>query len=77
MHTEKFVIRGQWITLDRLLKASGVVPSGGAAHALVEGGEVTVDGKPESRKRARLHPGQEVYANGCRILLYAAAENEA
>jgi ribosome-associated protein len=55
-----FVVRGEFIQLDQLLKATGLVPSGGAAHAAVEAGLVIVDGAPESRKRAKLRPGQVV-----------------
>ena len=57
---ERFEVRGDFIQLDRFLKASGMTGSGGAAHLAVEAGEVMVDGQPESRKRAKLRPGQRV-----------------
>lgn len=56
----QFEIRGEYIQLDQLLKATGLVPSGGAAHAAVTAGEVYVDGSLETRKRAKLRPGQSV-----------------
>ena len=67
-----FPVRGDHIQLDQLLKALGLVGSGGAAHAMVEAGEVQVDGKVESRKRAKLRPGQQVRFAGEQIVLVAA-----
>lgn len=67
-----FTVRGDHIQLDQLLKALGLVGSGGAAHAMVEAGEVQVDGKVESRKRAKLRPGQQVRFAGEQIVLVAA-----
>lgn len=55
-----FAVRGDYIQLDQLLKACGLVMSGGEAHRVVEAGEVSVDGKRENRKRAKLRPGQRV-----------------
>ncbi len=56
----RFSIRGEYIQLDQLLKATGLASSGGAAHAAASAGEVTVDGQVETRKRAKLRPGQRV-----------------
>jgi ribosome-associated protein len=70
----RFAIRGEFIQLDQLLKATGLVHSGGAAHAAVEAGLVTVDGQPESRKRAKLRPGQRVDFQGERVELVGQAE---
>lgn len=67
----RFEVRGEYIQLDQLLKAAGLVDSGGAAHAAVEAGTVKVDGKPESRKRAKLRPGQRVSFAGETIELVA------
>ncbi|MDI3489658.1 MAG: ribosome-associated protein [Thauera sp.] len=66
-----FAVRGDHIQLDQLLKAIGLVGSGGAAHAMVEAGEVRVDGQVESRKRAKLRPGQRVQFGGEEIVLVA------
>lgn len=57
---EVLELRGEWITLDQLLKAMGWVGSGGEAHARVEAGQVSVDGKVETRKRAKLRACQVV-----------------
>ncbi len=69
----EFAVRGDYIQLDQLLKAAGLVDSGGAAHAAVEEGRVRVDGKPESRKRAKLRPGQRVRFGSEEIALVAEA----
>lgn len=53
-------VRGQYIQLDQLLKTTGLCHSGGFAHAEIEAGRVMVDGVVESRKRAKLRPGQRV-----------------
>lgn len=56
----RFAVRGDHIQLDQLLKATGLCGSGGAAHAAIADGLVTVDGKVDTRKRAKLRPGQQV-----------------
>ncbi len=55
-----FEVRGDYIQLDQLLKATGLCHSGGFAHAQIEAGGVRVDGRVETRKRAKLRPGQYV-----------------
>ena len=67
----RFAVRGEHIQLDQLLKAAGLVDSGGAAHAAVEQGQVRVDGTVENRKRAKLRPGQRVRFGGEEIELVA------
>lgn len=69
--TTSFAVRGDHIQLDQLLKAAGLVGSGGEAHAAVESGLVQVDGQPESRKRAKLRPGQRVDFQGETLVLVA------
>ena len=69
--TTPFAVRGDHIQLDQLLKAAGLVGSGGEAHAAVESGLVQVDGLPESRKRAKLRPGQKVDFQGETLVLVA------
>ncbi|THF56578.1 RNA-binding S4 domain-containing protein [Pseudothauera rhizosphaerae] len=70
--TQRFAVRGDHIQLDQLLKTLGLVESGGAAHAAVEAGQVRVDGAVETRKRAKLRPGQRVSFAGETIELVAA-----
>ena len=57
-------VRGDHIQLDQLLKTTGLCHSGGFAHAEIEAGKVTGDGVVETRKRAKLRPGQQVGYGG-------------
>ncbi|HYN29474.1 MAG TPA: RNA-binding S4 domain-containing protein [Dermatophilaceae bacterium] len=53
-------IRDEAIRLGQLLKLAGVAPDGSLARAVVEAGEVTVDGAVETRRGARVRPGATV-----------------
>lgn len=53
-------VNGDYIQLDQLLKTTGLCHSGGFAHAEIAAGKVSVDGVVETRKRAKLRPGQRV-----------------
>lgn len=55
-----FELRGEFIALDALLKATGLAESGGRAKALVAAGLVQVDGQVELRKTCKLRAGQQV-----------------
>ena len=55
-----FELRGEFIPLDSLLKATGLAESGGRARMMVVEGLVQVDGQPESRKTAKIRAGQTV-----------------
>jgi ribosome-associated protein len=55
-----FILRGDHITLDALLKATGLASSGGAAKMLIAEGAVTVDGVVETRRGRKLRVGAEV-----------------
>ena len=67
----QFAIRGEYIQLDQLLKATGLCESGGAAHAAIADGMVKVDAAVDTRKRAKLRPGQRVSFAGEEIVLVA------
>ena len=69
---QEFALRGDHITLDALLKACGMVSSGGAAKTLITGGEVQVNGATETRRGRKLRAGDEVLIAGQRIQLRAA-----
>ena len=64
-------VRGEYIQLDQLLKTTGLCHSGGFAHAEIEAGRVKVDGVVESRKRAKLRPGQRIAYGGEEVELVA------
>jgi ribosome-associated protein len=67
----RFAVRGEYIQLDQLLKATGLCESGGAAHAAIADGQVNVDGAVDSRKRAKLRPGQSISFAGETVELIA------
>lgn len=59
-----------------LLKAAGLADSGAQGKHLVADGLVSVDGKPENRKTAKIRAGQSVQCRGIRILLVAKVEGD-
>lgn len=63
----EFELRGEFIPLDSLLKATGLADSGGRAKTMVSEGMVQVDGQPESRKTAKIRAGQTVTVDNVRI----------
>ena len=67
-----FELRGEYITLDALLKATGLAPSGGIAKLMVADGLVQVDGRDELRKTCKIRAGQVVSLSGARISVIAA-----
>ncbi len=73
MKSIEFALRGEHITLDALLKASGLAESGGRAKAMVAAGLVQVDGQQELRKTRKLRAGQVVALAGTRVRVTAAA----
>ena len=48
------------IRLDQFLKLAQVVGSGGQAKQLIQGGQVSVNGQLETRRRRQLKPGDQV-----------------
>ncbi len=71
-----FAVRGEYIQLDQLLKATGLCESGGAAHAAIAEGRVRVDAAVDTRKRAKLRPGQRVTIGGEVVELVADSGTE-
>ena len=61
---QEVAIRGHMIRLGQLLKLAGVAQDGGEAKALLEDGQVEVNGEPEARRGRQLHPGDVVVAAG-------------
>jgi len=73
MNAIDFELRGDYITLDALLKATGLAPSGGIAKMMVADGLVQVDGRDELRKTCKIRAGQVVSVAGARIKVSAPA----
>jgi ribosome-associated protein len=73
MQTIDFELRSEFITLDALLKATGLAGSGGGAKAMVASGKVQLDGREELRKTCKVRAGQVVGVHGTRVRVLAAA----
>ncbi len=71
MNLVDFPLRGEYITLDALLKATGLAPSGGIAKMMVADGLVQVDGIEELRKTCKIRAGQVVSLHGTRVRVLA------
>jgi ribosome-associated protein len=71
MQTVDFQLRGEFVALCDLLKLAGIAASGGQGKILVANGEVKVDGRPESRKSAKIRAGQVVECQGVRVSILA------
>lgn len=63
----EFILDSDYIELVKLLKLLGIAETGGHAKMLVEAGEVSLNGKSEFRKRAKLRPGDVVEVLGEKI----------
>lgn len=60
MQKENVAITTEFITMDKLLKFSGVADTGGQAFLLVEDGVVKLNGKTITEKRKKVYPGDVV-----------------
>ncbi len=67
MQTLEFQLSSEYVELCNLLKLVGVADSGGRGKALVAEGAVTVDGRQENRKTAKIRAGQVVECSGTKI----------
>ena len=68
---QSFALRGDHITLDALLKATGLASSGGEAKLRITAGEVRVNGETETRRGRKLRAGDAVQMGQARVLLQA------
>lgn len=71
MKTVEFKLRDDHVRLCDLLKLAGVAGSGGQGKQLVAAGAVSVDGRAEDRKTAKIRAGQQVECAGVRIRVCA------
>lgn len=56
----KFNLSGEYIELFKLLKVLNMANSGGMAKNMIADGEVKLNGAIETRKRAKVRPGDRV-----------------
>lgn len=77
MQKVNFDLAGEFVELNQLLKLSGLCDSGGAGKAMVASGVVSVDGKRELRKTAKIRAGQIVSVGDVRISVQSASTDGA
>lgn len=73
MQNREFKLNDESIRLCDLLKLAGIADSGGQGKQMVAAGEVSVDGRPEARKTAKIRAGQTVECRGVKVIVLAAA----
>jgi len=71
MTAADFVLRGEHVTLEALLKASGLACCGGAKSLIAAGG-VQVNAQAETRRGRKLRAGDEVVVGEHRVQVRAA-----
>ncbi len=60
MQKEAVEITTEFITMDKLLKFSGIADTGGQAFLMVEDGVVRLNGQLVTEKRKKVYPGDVV-----------------
>ena len=63
----EFKVIGDYIPMIQLLKAAGLVQTGGEAQIVVDHGEVLYNGQVDYRKRLKVKPGDLVEFRGQQI----------
>lgn len=69
MPPREIEIRGETIRLGQLLKLAGIAQDGGEAKALLQAGEVSVGGEPETRRGRQVRRGERVSVAGEELLV--------
>jgi ribosome-associated protein len=72
----EFTLRGEHITLDALLKATGLAGSGGEAKNFITGGAVRVNGEAELRRGRKVRAGDVVLMGEQRVQVQAGPAPE-
>lgn len=72
MEPLEFSLRGEYVALCDLLKLTGIAVSGGQGKAMIASGEVSVDGRVELRKTAKIRANQTVQYQETRVRVRAA-----
>jgi len=67
----EFRLRDEHVVLCDLLKLAGIADSSGQGKHMIARGDVTVDGRPESRKTAKIRAGQTVRCLGRTVRVVA------
>ena len=75
MRDVEFILTGDYIELNHLLKLVGACDSGGAGKRRVAAGDVSVDGKVELRKTCKIRAGQVVHVDALRVRVMSPARS--
>ena len=67
----QFALKGEYITLDALMKAAGLAGTGGEAKGRIQCGEVKGNGEVEPRRGRKLRGGEMVECNGTAVRISA------
>ncbi len=73
---DSFNLTSEYLELFKILKITGLCESGGTAKYCIASGLVKVDGKAETRKAAKIRPGQRIEYNGHVILITRAPQQD-
>ncbi|WP_183578163.1 RNA-binding S4 domain-containing protein [Mucilaginibacter sp. X5P1] len=65
----EFKVTGDYIPLIQLLKAAGLVQTGGEAQIVVTEGEVQYNGQVDYRKRLKVKPGDVIEFRNQKIMV--------
>lgn len=60
MQKQNFLLEGEYIRLDDLLKLTGCVETGGMAKVLIQSGGVTLDGEVCTMRGKKLRGGEVI-----------------
>ncbi len=72
MAQHTFQLDKEFVKLHVLLKLLGLAPSGGAAKAMIDAGQVSVDGAVETRKACKIRGDQVVRVSEDEVHVVAA-----
>jgi ribosome-associated protein len=70
MNTIDFTLRGEYITLDALLKATGLA---GSAKVLIADGQAQVNGEVDTRRGRKVRAGDRVQLGDTAVRVQAGA----
>lgn len=61
---QKFVIKGEFITLGQFIKVTGLVSSGGMVKHYLEETNILLNGIKENRRNKKIYPKDELTIQG-------------
>jgi ribosome-associated protein len=67
----QFQLNAEHVRVCDLLKLTGIATRGAQGKQMVADGLVKVDGRPETRKTAKIRPGQTVECRSVKVIVLA------